>query len=767
MEQTYQDFEWVIADDGSTDGTQKLLEEFAGLDPRVKLVKLDHKKEMFWNPGKFASGSLIITMDTDDYLIPTALEEIIHYFNIFPNTLAMTFIGMKYSERLPRYDDQTAGVLDRFVEVPYMSKVDSYLEGMDNLGPKAPHIFGTCISWRNIPIEFPEHKDTPYASGNDSQWLLVLEEHGLCMNVPRVLKLVRQRGGSENFSNWSRQGECILINEAKARRKEIPLPMPRHNHYFEDVKTAAEALYVSSFNYQTKASVNFVGFEYDSTRQAKLKALYPLSSITFGQTPTDYTVVNVPTGTYALDFIKLFEDSTGKHETVFHIYNRNMAFDRDPIIHYAKSKGCKVVETERDNKITIIHNLKSLTEPKKVEPIIIDTKDGMLRNVLELYNSVEINPGRVLVTKPTVSYHFIDGPFLEVKGGPAGHLYHMTFRADGQTLYENTLESEHWARASIKFAKPWELSITSPHSDFHFHHQYDPTGKRVFIAFESKALGDTLAWIPQVDLFQKKFNADVTVSTHWNKLFDYPNLKFVEPGSTVHNLYALFRIGCYDQEKSNDDSRLGYMDIYRNKNNWRAVPLQQVAADTLGLDYDGNIRPRIADYTYNRDQRRALTPNAYITVAETAGPTRAKHWNNLSGWPNLVKALKKRGHTIVSLNQSKSKIPGVISRYNLDITEVVKILRGSSLHIGLGSGLSWLSWALNIPTAIISGFSDVTAEPEVECRVILESSCHGCYSEVQIPFSKAVEWCPRGKDYECTRLITSDYVLQQLEEFLP
>jgi autotransporter strand-loop-strand O-heptosyltransferase len=411
--------------------------------------------------------------------------------------------------------------------------------------------------------------------------------------------------------------------------------------------------------------------------------------------------------------------------------------------------------------------------PESINPVLseatsgeISSGDTMLYNVLELYNEVKINPNRIMTDNPRVEYNFIDGPFVELKGGIEGKNYKVSFYDGKKIIYDATFPTNHWARPSIKYFKNWVLNVKGTDNDFEWTHKFDPTGKKVFITFESNALGDTIAWMPYVEEFRLKYNGQICVSTHWNKLFDkaYPEIEFVPPGVTVHNLYALLRIGCYEnwdennKPKLNDNQSYGYSDTNRNPNGWRSIPLQKVATDILGLEYK-EIRPRVNEFPAYETNEKYVTISEYSTM-------RAKQWNNLNGWYNVVKYLLEKGYKVLSLNNKESNTKGVISIHNKDITEIVSILKGSKLHIGMGSGLSWLSWALQTPTIIISGFSDEWSEPTVEGRIINENVCHGCYNDIYIPFDKSWLWCPRKKDYECTRAITSDMVIFEINKII-
>jgi autotransporter strand-loop-strand O-heptosyltransferase len=104
--------------------------------------------------------------------------------------------------------------------------------------------------------------------------------------------------------------------------------------------------------------------------------------------------------------------------------------------------------------------------------------------------------------------------------------------------------------------------------------------KRVYIALDSKSIGDTLAWFPYVDEFRKKHECKVICSTFNNNLFEenYPHIEFVNPGDVVHNLYAMYTIGWY----YNSD---GNIDFNKIPYDFRNQPLQKTASDILGLDY--------------------------------------------------------------------------------------------------------------------------------------------------------------------------------------
>src|SRR3990167_6087746 len=86
IDQTYQDWELIIVDDGSTDNTKRIVDSFA--NPKIIYKRIEHcgfvsKVRNIGN--EMAKGDIIVVHDSDDFAYPERLEEIVKAFEENPD----------------------------------------------------------------------------------------------------------------------------------------------------------------------------------------------------------------------------------------------------------------------------------------------------------------------------------------------------------------------------------------------------------------------------------------------------------------------------------------------------------------------------------------------------------------------------------------------------------------------------------------------------------------------------------------------------------
>lgn len=85
--QTFQDFEVVISDNGSTDGTEAICRQYVARDPRVQYHRSETNRGVSWNfrrAARLTCGEYFMFLAHDDKLEPTFLEKCVAVLDSHP-----------------------------------------------------------------------------------------------------------------------------------------------------------------------------------------------------------------------------------------------------------------------------------------------------------------------------------------------------------------------------------------------------------------------------------------------------------------------------------------------------------------------------------------------------------------------------------------------------------------------------------------------------------------------------------------------------------
>lgn len=370
-----------------------------------------------------------------------------------------------------------------------------------------------------------------------------------------------------------------------------------------------------------------------------------------------------------------------------------------------------------------------------------------------IYDNIPKNNNIIVPLKPIINVNFIEGPKVEVLNGGEDK-YNVVFYNTKENKIEHSGEigNNCWIKANKRYFIDWLIIVNNTK------YKLDFKDKRVYISLDSKSLGDTLAWIPYVEVFRQKHKCHVVCSTFINELFidTYPEIEFVNPGVAVNNIAAMYNIGWF---YDGDD-----VNYFRNPVDFKKQPLQKTACDILGLEYE-EVLPKL-----NLPERN-IKKQVAIAIHSTC---QAKYWNNPTGWQEVVDYLKAQGYEVILLSREGDGYmgnyhpKGITQHPNGPLEDVIKTLRESEFFIGIGSGLSWLSWACQIPTVIISGFSEPYTET-ITNTIRIDSpqeACKGCFNRTMLDGGDW-NWCPDHKNtarqFECSKLITGDTVINILK----
>lgn len=377
-------------------------------------------------------------------------------------------------------------------------------------------------------------------------------------------------------------------------------------------------------------------------------------------------------------------------------------------------------------------------------------------SIIDPLNNNPINIGSN--NSDVFSYRYHDGPRVEIRGN-SGKRYIVEFYDNdtNEIVFSDTIGVNFFSKCYIEYYKNWKIIIKDAENGVVVqNHIFQPVSN-VVITFESSALGDTIAWVPYVEEFRKKHNVTVYCSTFHNQLFQeaYPDIKWVNRGAAIPETRVVYRVGWFGKGEANN----------KNPNDCRTIPLQKVATDILGLEYK-EIKPSLV-----RDKRAPLYNNPNYVVISTVSTAQAKYWNLVNGWQDVVNYLTNKGYKVVNVGREPNKLTNVIDMCGVKpIMDIVNLIQYSSFYMGIGSGLSWMAWALGKKTVMISGFSQDWCEYTLDnYRVINKNVCHGCFNDPTMFFEKGDwMWCPKNKNtpnhFICTRSITPQMVFDKISQ---
>jgi len=377
-----------------------------------------------------------------------------------------------------------------------------------------------------------------------------------------------------------------------------------------------------------------------------------------------------------------------------------------------------------------------------------NTSFDFLNNHIDAYNKALSVP--IVQQGVSIVQYFINQPFIEITCPVEEDFLVQFFDEDGSIYYENTIKSNSWVKLNRQWFTKWRTIVTCRDTII-YDNILNLSDKRVLIVIDSDSLGDNLAWMPYCLEFKKKHNCEVIVSTNRTDLFDYPELEIVERGVIVNNIHAQYNIGWhYD---SNKEPEL-----------CNTIPLQKAATNILGLDFK-EIRPLLYF-----DGGKVTLKEKYVTIA-TNSTSACKFWTR-EGWQELINYLADSGYKVINVSKERNLFNNCTPLEDISMHNTIKVIAGSSLFIGLSSGLSWLAWALQKKVVMISNFTEEGHEFTLDTiRITNKSVCHGCWNNKNFKFDKGDwDWCPIKKgtneQFVCQTSITPKMVIQQMNPYL-
>ena len=212
--QTLRDWELLIFDDGSSDGTREILREYAGRDARIRLFLNEHKGYVPWlNEGlRQARGEFWARMDADDVAMPHRFEKQVAYLRQHSDCVVVGADAMQVDAAGWRIGRLRVPLTHEQIEA-------SLLEG---LGEVLCH---PVAMFRRDALRAVDGYRKDCEPAEDVDLYLRLAEVGRLANLPDVLLRYRRHFTSVSASQQMRQREAVRRGLQSAyQRRGLPPP---------------------------------------------------------------------------------------------------------------------------------------------------------------------------------------------------------------------------------------------------------------------------------------------------------------------------------------------------------------------------------------------------------------------------------------------------------------------------------------------------------------------------------------------------------------
>ncbi len=376
-----------------------------------------------------------------------------------------------------------------------------------------------------------------------------------------------------------------------------------------------------------------------------------------------------------------------------------------------------------------------------------------------MYDNIKKNEEIVKELPMRIVSHFANGPYVSIHNVPDQYFKVKMYDCDDLVYEDNVYGDGGYANAFKKYHTDWTIILEKDGKEI-FRSKNNLGGRRVMIFIDSKALGDTIAWFPYVEEFRKKHDCEMIACTFHNNLFKehYPDITFIEPGDQYYDVFAIYNISWYYDGE--------VYDKFRHPVEFKNQPLQKTATDILGLPYQ-ELKPVISKESWNPDGRYSC-----IGIHSTS---QAKYWNNPRGWQEVVDYLNDQSQEVILLSKESSGYMGNFHPQGItqdppgDLQQVISRLLGANVYVGMTSGIAWMSWALGVPTVMISGVSYPYCEPQDGVFRVYSppGTCTGCFNKYKFDPGDW-NWCPIYKgtksEFICTKDISSEDVIEKIKE---
>jgi glycosyltransferase involved in cell wall biosynthesis len=216
LAQTFSDFEFIIIDDGSTDDSRAVLQQFAQKDQRIKLTSRENRgltKSL--NEGiAMAQGEFLARMDSDDVSLPERFALQIEFLRAHPDCVAVGGDSVRIDED------------GREMTGPKMPVSHDEIEAELLLGKGGALMHPTLMVRKEAMNAVGGYREL-FKTSQDLDLYLRLAQKGKLANIPQVVLRYRIHDASVSSAKREQQ-DCDVAGILRQAYSARGMTLPRH-----------------------------------------------------------------------------------------------------------------------------------------------------------------------------------------------------------------------------------------------------------------------------------------------------------------------------------------------------------------------------------------------------------------------------------------------------------------------------------------------------------------------------------------------------------